>query len=104
RPGDDPLLKRLWGEKYADAVMPGGEKRLYGYVGELRLDDGRLVTASMFPDRIGCGVNKCPVAILIDDKIVHQSVLLCAVFDINILKTGEILKSCGEEISLASGQ
>ncbi|MHA6687639.1 hypothetical protein [Mesorhizobium sp. A556] len=104
RQADDPLLKRLWGKYYKDAIMPGEEKRIYGFVGEVRLEDGRLVQASMFPDRMYCNINKCPVTVLIDDKIVSEENLLCDTFDINILKSGDILKSCGEEISLVSGQ
>jgi hypothetical protein len=104
RQADDPLLKRLWGKYYKDAIMPGEEKRIYGFVGEHRLEDGRLVQVSMFPDRMYCNINRCPVTVLINDKVVTEENLLCDIFDVDILKSGEILKSCGEEISLGSGQ
>lgn len=103
REGSDTLLTRLWGAYYQDAIMPGEEKRIHGFVGEHRLEDGRLVQVSMFPDRMQCNVNKCPVTVLIDDKVVVESHMLCDIFDMNILKSGEVLKSCGEEVSLIPG-
>lgn len=102
KPGDDPLLKQVWGEDYKTADMPGEADTIYGFVGERRLEDGRLVQITAFPDMMRCSANKCPTTVLIDGKVAAYE-LLCTGKFVEVLASGETLRACGQEISLKNG-
>lgn len=97
----NPVMESVWGEYFADAVMPADAEEIYGYFAEYDAPGGRKIQVTSFPDMIQCTMRDCPTAVLVDGAVVqNEHMCLPPELELEFLSDGSAVRICDKLIRL----